>query len=98
MIDKVTPQRLNSDIDSRHRPSTDMIDALNVAFNESFKLNSAAAEQTTTSDFSGDSGVVKPMPSNRSIEDIFDIDSQINDNSSIRVIGSVTDDVFNSSG
>jgi len=95
MIDKVTPQRLNSDIDSRHRPSTDMIDALNVAFNESFKSNSAAAEQTTTSDFSGDSGVVKPMPSNRSIEDIFDIDSQINDNSSIRVIGSVTDDVFN---
>ena len=44
MIDKVIPQRLNSDVDSRFRPSTDMIDALNIAFQESYNTDAAAAD------------------------------------------------------
>ena len=44
MIDKVIPQRLNSDVDSRFRPSTDMIDALNIVFNESYKGSNDAAQ------------------------------------------------------
>jgi hypothetical protein len=92
MIDKVIPQRLNSDVDSKYRPSTDMIDALNIALKESYNLGTTNAQQNN---FSGDSGVVKPIPSNASIEEITGIDSLISDNSLFRVIGSVADEVFN---
>ena len=99
MIDKVIPQRLNSDVDSRFRPSTDMIDALNIVFNESYKGNAAATGNTASNDFSGDSGVIKPTPSNKSIEDIFlfeDVSMPTPANSSfVRVIGSVSDELFN---
>ena len=99
MIDKVIPQRLNSDVDSRFRPSTDMIDALNVVFNESYKGNAAATGNTASNDFSGDSGVIKPTPSNKSIEDIFlfeNVSMPTPANSSfVRVIGSVSDELFN---
>ena len=99
MIDKVIPQRLNSDVDSRFRPSTDMIDALNIVFNESYKGSNDAAQNSASNDFSGDSGVIKPTPSNKSIEEIF-LSQNISmptpaNNSFARVIGSVSDDLFN---
>jgi len=103
MIDKVIPQRLNSDVDSRFRPSTDMIDALNIAFNESYKngepVNRGIGENVSSTDFSGDSGVIKPINSNISIEDIF-LGQNVptmgtpSNSSRIRVIGSVSDELF----
>jgi len=94
MIDKVTPQGINSDADSRVRPSSQMIDALNIAFEQSFKDSVAGAQ---TSDYSGDFTSLKPMTSNQSIEDIYDLDlqDQVLDETQIRVIGSVSDDIFN---
>ena len=94
MIDKVTPQGINSDADSRVRPSSQMIDALNIAFEQSYKDSMAGAQ---TSDFSGDFTSLKPMTSNQSIEDIYDLDlqDQVLDDTQIRVIGSVSDDIFN---
>ena len=103
MIDKVIPQRLNSDVDSRFRPSTDMIDALNIAFNESYKngepVNRGIGENVSSTDFSGDSGVIKPINSNISIEDIFLAQNvptmgTPSNSSRIRVIGSVSDELF----
>tara|TARA_A100001391_G_scaffold205369_1_gene205491 strand:+ start:15100 stop:21579 length:6480 start_codon:yes stop_codon:yes gene_type:complete len=94
MIDKVIPQRLNSDVDSRFRPSTDMIDALNIAFQESYNTDAAAADSGASVSFSGDAGVIKPMPSNRSVQSLSQT-SVINNNTNIRVIGSVSDEVFN---
>ena len=95
MIDKVKPQALNSDVDSRNRPSNQMIDALNIAFEESFKDGVQTLTDPGGGDFSGDYGAIKPMPANRSIEDILDIADIANDSSEIRVIGSVTDDIYN---
>ena len=94
MIDKVIPQRLNSDVDSRFRPSTDMIDALNIAFQESYNTDAAAADSGASVSFSGDAGVIKPMPSNRSVQALSGT-SVISNNTDIRVIGSVSDEVFN---
>lgn len=94
MIDKVIPQRLNSDVDSRFRPSTDMIDALNIAFQESYNTDAAAAGSEASVSFSGDAGVIKPMPSNVSVQ-TFTTTTVIEDNTDIRVIGSVSDEVFN---
>ena len=94
MIDKVIPQRLNSDVDSRFRPSTDMIDALNIAFQESYNTDAAAADSGASVSFSGDAGVIKPMPSNRSVQSLSGT-TVINNNTNIRVIGSVSDEVFN---
>jgi hypothetical protein len=97
MIDKVKPQALNSDVDSRNRPSNQMIDALNIAFEESYKDSVATLGDPGGGDFSGDFGSIKPMPSNRDIESILDLDDEefVQDNTSIRVIGSVTDDIYN---
>ena len=94
MIDKVIPQRLNSDVDSRFRPSTDMIDALNIAFQESYNTDAAAADSGASVSFSGDAGVIKPMPSNRSVQALSGT-TVINNSTNIRVIGSVSDEVFN---
>ena len=97
MIDKVKPQALNSDVDSRNRPSSQMIDALNIAFEESFKDSVQTLADPGGGDFSGDFGSIKPMPSNRDIESILDLPDEefVQDNTSIRVLGSVTDDVYN---
>ena len=95
MIDKVIPQRLNSDVDSRFRPSTDMIDALNIAFQESYNSDVGAASNSASNNFSGDAGVIKPMPSNKSIEEITGMAELIASNSNVRVIGSVSDEVYN---
>jgi hypothetical protein len=95
MIDKVIPQRLNSDVDSRFRPSTDMIDALNIAFQESYNSDVGAAGNSASNNFSGDAGVIKPMPSNKSIEEITQMTDLIASNTNVRVIGSVSDEVYN---
>ena len=95
MIDKVIPQRLNSDVDSRFRPSTDMIDALNIAFQESYNSDAGAAGNGASNNFSGDAGVIKPMPSNKDIEAITGMTSLIDNNTNVRVIGSVSDEVYN---
>ena len=97
MIDKVKPQALNSDVDSRNRPSNQMIDALNIAFEESYKDSVQTLADPGGGDFSGDFGSIKPMPSNRDIESILDLPDEefVQDNTSIRVLGSVTDDVYN---
>jgi hypothetical protein len=95
MIDKVIPQRLNSDVDSRFRPSTDMIDALNIAFQESYNSDVGAAGNSASNNFSGDAGVIKPMPSNKSIEDVTGMASLIDSSTNVRVIGSVSDEVYN---
>tara|TARA_R110002012_G_scaffold136907_3_gene291286 strand:+ start:820 stop:6813 length:5994 start_codon:yes stop_codon:yes gene_type:complete len=95
MIDKVTPQSLNQDSDSRVRPSNQMIDALNLVFEDSFK-NAPMTAGGANNDFSGDYAAIKPLPSNRDIEDILDLDDNyfVDDDTRIRVIGSVTDDVL----
>ena len=97
MIDKVKPQALNSDVDSRNRPSNQMIDALNIAFEESYKDSIQTLADPGGGDFSGDFGAIKPMPSNRDIESILDLPDEefVQDNTSIRVLGSVTDDIYN---
>lgn len=94
MIDKVTPQAINFDVDSRVRPSNQMIDALNIAYEQSYKDGEVNPQ---LNDFSGDFSTLKPMPSNRSIEDILELDSNayVNDATEIRIIGSVSDDIFN---
>lgn len=71
MIDKVTPQAINFDVDSRVRPSNQMIDALNIAYEQSYKDGEVNPQ---LNDFSGDFSTLKPMPSNRSIEDILELD------------------------
>ena len=94
MIDKVTPQAINFDVDSRVRPSNQMIDALNIAYEQSYKDGEVNPQ---LNDFSGDFSTLKPMPSNRSIEDILELDlnTYVNDATEIRIIGSVSDDIFN---
>ncbi len=88
-IDKVTPQKLNSSVDARYRPSTDMADALNITFGD----DHSASEGNVTSDLGhhattgGDLGVLKPTSGNLAVEgSVFTAQS--------KVIGSVTDDVL----
>ena len=80
-IDKVTPQRLNTSVDARYRPNTDMSDALNVTFGDDHK--SSAGDVTSGGDF----GVLKPTAGNKAVEG-----SMLSSTS--RIIGSVTDDVL----
>ena len=95
MIDKVTPQGINVDADSRVRPSNQMIDALNLVFEHSYKDGESFNQMLN--DFSGDFSSIKPVPSNAAIEDIFELplNTYVDDSTRIRVIGSVTDDIFN---
>jgi len=82
-IDKVTPQRLNTSVDARHRPNTDMADALNITFGDDHKSSASTGDLTSGGDF----GVLKPTAGNKAVE------GSMLDSTS-RIIGSVTDDVL----